>query len=709
VKHCLLALTASVLYLFAGVGVAAADPPPVASQTVQQTNGNEQASAAAAAAAQTNPSNQNISIRVLSPGNDGPVTQGNTVESNATSSNANQTQQNAGQEQAAGSANCCPAAPSLGVQTIDQANSNEQASAALSAALQENASNTNVPVRVLSPSEGEGAPVTQTNSVESNATSTNSNSTNQTGDQSQGGSAGIPAAAAPNPCCPAGSTGIQTAKQENANEQGSFAGSVAAQENPENKNISIRVLSPGNDGPVSQTNSVESNATSSNTNRTDQSTTQNQGAGGAPMSSAPAPERCCPSGSTGIQVAGQGNESSQHSAALSGAFQSGASNVNVPIRVLSEGNNGPVSQTNSASSSANSSNSNSTSQTANQSQQGQGGSSHGCCGSGALGIQVAGQGNESTQHSGALSAAIQDGASNTNAPLRVLSPGHDGPVSQSNNVESNATSSNSNRTGQSLDQSQNAGGAGGLGIQVAGQGNESFQGSAALSAGIQKGAENSNSPLRVLSWGGSGGVTQENNVSSDASSSNSNATSQHVGQEQSKNHSPLCCFTHGTGIQVAGQHSANAQGSFAGSLAAQIPGRDRCGCPTGGNENAPLRVLSPGWDGAVSQANNVHSGAESSNSNQTDQSATQGQSAGTRGCCPGGTGVQVIGQGAANGQLSAALGAALQLGAANGNSPLGVLSPGGLGSLEQLNGVEGLAGSANQNGTRQNASQHQAA
>ena len=40
----------------------------------------------------------------------------------------------------------------------------------------------------------------------------------------------------------------------------------------------------------------------------------------------------------------------QAAAALSGAYQAGASNQNIPVRVLSTGNNGAVTQSNAASS-----------------------------------------------------------------------------------------------------------------------------------------------------------------------------------------------------------------------------------------------------------------------------------------------------------------------------------------------------------------------
>jgi hypothetical protein len=733
VKRCLLALTASVLFLTFGVELAAAaDPPPtVGSQTASQAVGNDQWSAAAAAAAQTNPTNENVSVRVLSPGNDGPVTQTNSVDANANSSNTNTTTQTADQEQSASGANCCPAAPALGVQTIDQNAASEQASAALALANQEGATNTNSPVRVWS--EGDAGPVSQTNSVDSNANSSNANTTAQTADQDQGsgGEAEASSGGTKDSCCPSSTTGIQTASQTAANDQDSLAAALANQEKPENSNISIRVLSPGNSEGVTQTNSVESNANSSNSNSTTQSAEQEQAAGGGAEHSSDGNHGCCPSKETGIQIASQNATNEQGSLAAALANQEKPENSNISIRVFSPGNDGPVSQTNSVTSNANSSNSNSTAQTANQNQ-GSGGEAesnlnplsgeHGdkkghCCPSSTTGIQVTGQNAESSQHSAALSGAFQKGASNTNMPIRVLSEGDDGPVTQTNSVESNANSSNANTTTQTANQNQ-AGGSGGsaLGIQVIGQEAKNDQFSAALSAAIQEGASNTNSPIRVWSPGAGGAVTQTNSVESNATSSNSNATSQSASQDQQAGgSSDKCCKGRDLGIQVIGQQTWNNQASLALSLAAQKPGEkeDKCGCTThgSGNTNNPLRVISPGADGPLTQENTVSSTSNSSNSNATTQAAEQLQSAGSGSdrCCPGSsTGIQVAGQAALSSQVGAALAAAFQHAAKNGNSPFRVWSEGMGGSVAQTNDADALGNSANANRAGQNVSQHQA-
>jgi hypothetical protein len=230
--------------------VAAADPGPI--QVSGQDATTQQQSGAASSATQVDPSNTNVSIRVLSPGNDGNVTQSNTASSSATSGNQAGTTQTAGQT-AGGS----------GIQSSQQNAGTDQVSAALSAAEQAGASNANLPIRVLS--EGDDGNVTQSNGVDSKATSGNAATTGQTSTQTQGGSCG----------CGSGS-GIQTGKQDAGTEQESAAASEAKQIDPSNTNVSIRVLSPGNGGNVTQSNTATSNAMSGNTAATTQNSTQAQ-------------------------------------------------------------------------------------------------------------------------------------------------------------------------------------------------------------------------------------------------------------------------------------------------------------------------------------------------------------------------------------------------------------------------------------------------
>src|SRR4029079_12995773 len=89
-------------------------------------------------------------------------------------------------------------------------------------------------------------------------------------------------------------------------------------------------------------------------------------------------------------------------------------------------------------------------------------------------------------------------------------------------------------------------------------------------------------------------------VESDATALNINLTKQDADQKQGGGRSSKECGCHeGTGIQAIGQEAKNEQGAFAGSLAIQAFGRDKCGCPSGGNSNTPVGVGSHGSGGSV--------------------------------------------------------------------------------------------------------------
>ena len=172
-RKVILALVLVAVTCLTAVSVAAADPGPI--QVSGQSADTSQQAAAASSATQTNPSNTNISIRVLSPGNDGNVTQANTAGSSAAAGNASNTSQ--GSSQTAGGGNP--------IQSSTQSASTGQVATALSLASQYGASNTNVPIRVLSP--GNDGNVSQTNAVGSHAAAGNAAGTSQTGTQTAAG------------------------------------------------------------------------------------------------------------------------------------------------------------------------------------------------------------------------------------------------------------------------------------------------------------------------------------------------------------------------------------------------------------------------------------------------------------------------------------------------------------------------------------------
>src|SRR5262249_26295841 len=169
-----------------------------------------------------------------------------------------------------------------------------------------------------------------------------------------------------------------------------------------NTNVPIRVLSPGSDGAVTQSNTAESSAAAGNKAETAQDSSQAQaGSSCGCDKSSPDP--------SGIPSSDQQSQTDQAPLAASEAKQVDPPNTAVSIRVLSEGDNGPVTQSNNASSSAQSANQ---AGTAQDSTQAQGGSptvwdGHDCGCSSSSPIQVAKQDASTEQESAALSAAVQ--------------------------------------------------------------------------------------------------------------------------------------------------------------------------------------------------------------------------------------------------------------------------------------------------------------
>jgi hypothetical protein len=622
-------------------------------QVIGQEADNDQKAAAISATEQEKPSNSNISVRVLSPGDDGDVSQTNEATSDATAGNLNVTKQDADQTQSGGDCKCSHG----GTQVIGQEADSDQKAAALSATKQEKPSNTNISVRVLSP--GDDGDVTQTNTASSDATAGNANITKQDADQTQ-----------------AGGSGLQTIGQSADNDQKALAGALTVQEKPSNENISVRVLSPGQGGSVTQTNTASSNAAAGNLNTTKQTADQAQSG-----------DSCkCKSG--GTQLIGQSAKNEQDAVALSATIQEKPSNTNTPIRVLSKGDDGDVTQTNDASSNAHAGNLNLTKQDADQTQ------------AGGSGLQAIGQSAKNDQDAFALGLTVQHGASNENAPVRVLSKGDSGDVTQTNEASSTAHAGNFNLTAQDADQTQSGDSCKckSDGKQLIGQSADSDQDAAAIAATFQVKPSNSNTPVRVLSKGDDGDVSQTNEATSNAHAGNLNATKQDATQAQE-----------GSGLQVIGQAAKNEQDAFALGLTFQVGAS---------NENAPVRVLSKGDGGSVSQSNLASSDAKAANINWTDQDAAQTQG-GNRGCC--GTGIQAIGQLAKNDQGAVALSLTKQLGTkqpcvcgdkgsiGNSNEPVRVKSPGDDGAVRQANIATSTAVATNWNAAKQTAEEIQAA
>ena len=189
-------------------------------------------------------------------------------------------------------------------------------------------------------------------------------------------------------------------------------------------------------------------------------------------------------------------------------------------------------------------------------------------------------------------------------------------MTQSNSVDSSAKAGNLNLAGQSADQAQ--GGSGGT--QAIGQDADNDQSATALSAAKQHGATNRNIPVRVLSPGDGGDVTQSNSVNSSADAGNLNGRS-----------STRIRIRAAREASVAARPTASRP-SARKPRASSPQARCQWRCSPVPNTNTPVRVGSKGDDGDVSQSNSVESNAKALNVNLTGQHADQAQAGGDCRC-----------------------------------------------------------------------------
>lgn len=606
-------LGALLLVLCFGAGQAVASDGGGAAQTAGQSAQSGQSAGGASGAYQAGPSNSASSIRVLSPGNDGAVSQSNTTTAGALAANGNSTSQGTSQSQAGGYGSDQTQVAGQSAQSTQDAN-------AAALAVQLAPTNDAQSIRVLSP--GNGGDVTQSNSATAGAAALNGNETDQNTDQTQSG-AGY------------GSDQTQIAGQAASNDQSADAAAAAFQVEPSNSASSIRVLSPGDDGDVSQENAATAIGIAANGNSTDQSTGQSQTGAGY--------------GSSQTQVAGQGASNTQDANAHAAAAQIAPSNTASSIRVLSPGNGGNVSQSNSTTAVAAGLNGNATEQNVAQSQTGgaaapaprmaDGYGKSEKPGKGSDATQIAGQKATNDQSANAGAEAVQVKPSNSASSIRVLSPGNDGDVSQSNSATAVGIAGNLNLTGQSIDQQQTGSGYGSDQTQVAGQEASSHQSADAGALAVQLKPSNTNQSIRVLSPGDDGDVSQSNSTTAIAEALNLNATSQSIDQSQAGGGHG------GSALQVAGQGAWSRQGAAAGAAAFQLGAS---------NENAPIRVDSPGGSGSVEQSNDVTAVAVALNLAETCQALTQEQTG------HGADQLQVGGQGSWDDQRGGAWSHAIQ-------------------------------------------------
>jgi hypothetical protein len=311
--------------------------------------------------------------------------------------------------------------------------------------------------------------VGQSNSAPANATAGNENTSGQLIGQSGGGSQSadqtavntqlIPIAAAP-------ATSVQTL--------------------PVNLNVPVRILSPGDNGDVKQSNTAPATAEATNANTSGQLIKQSGGGGYDKKKDGG-------SGQTASQTA-VNTQLIPIAAAPATSVQTLPINANVPVRIASPGDNGSVKQSNKAPADAYASNLNGSKQKIGQ-DGGYGGS------------QSASQTAINTQLlpiALAPATSVQTLPINANVPIRILSPGDDGVVKQSNKAPAYADASNVNGSFQAIGQGpgkKHSSWTGGGGSQSASQtaiNTQLIPVALAPATSVQTAPLNVNAPIRFL-------------------------------------------------------------------------------------------------------------------------------------------------------------------------------------------------------------------
>jgi hypothetical protein len=359
-------------------------------QAIGQDAKNDQSASSEANAVQHKPSNENTSVRIHSPGDDGDVTQTNLARAVGFAGNANATDQSATQSQRGGDGCKCYG---TSVQAVGQFAHNKQDADADATAKQIKPSNSNTPVRIGS--RGDGGSVTQTNAALAGAKAGNLNLTDQSATQSQAGGGGVQAIgqdAGSKQYAGADGTAFQL-KPSNSNtpvwiggghgqrkscgcedrkyghgkscgcEDGRYGGHGHGKcgcdddNYGDNKSDGYGRDRSGSGGDVFQTNVAKGFGVAGNANLTEQAATQSQGGGDY-----------CRCGGRGVQAIGQSAWNEQDADADANAAQLFPSNDNGPVRIGSPGSGGSVRQTNAALALALAKNVNALSQEATQTQ-----------------------------------------------------------------------------------------------------------------------------------------------------------------------------------------------------------------------------------------------------------------------------------------------------------------------------------------------------
>ena len=270
---------------------------------------------------------------------------------------------------------------------------------------------------------------------------------------------------------------VQGVEQVAGTGQSANSSASSTQTNPSNSNISVRIFSPGDNGSVSQSNNSVAGSIAGNKASTGQAVGQSQGGGG------------------GEQAVGQVAETIQKAKSNAVSKQEKPSNSNISVRIHSPGDDGDVSQSNNSVAGSAAGNLAHTGQGVEQSQ----GDDCGCKKGGGNGVQAVGQEAKTVQLAESDAKSVQEHASNENIPVRIGSEGDNGSVSQENNSAALSFAGNAAKTTQGVEQTQG----GGCGCKHGGGGacRPSARGPSRASSptpkatSIQKGAENSNTPV----------------------------------------------------------------------------------------------------------------------------------------------------------------------------------------------------------------------
>jgi hypothetical protein len=373
---------------------------------------------------------------------------------------------------------------------------------------------------------------------------------------------------------------VQGVEQVAGTGQSASSSASSTQTNPSNSNISVRIFSPGDNGSVSQSNNSVAGSVAGNAASTTQGVSQSQGGGG------------------GEQAVGQVAETIQKAKSQAESKQEKPSNSNISVRIHSPGDDGDVDQSNNSVAGSAAGNLAHTDQGVEQQQGGgEAAKKDKCCGGGS-GVQAVGQEAKTIQLADSEAKSVQEHASNENIPVRIGSKGDNGSVSQSNNSAALSFAGNAAKTTQAVEQTQGGGCGchGGDAVQAVGQKAITGQLAESEATSIQKGAKNSNTPVRIHSEGDDGDVEQSNNSIALSAALNAAKTEQAVGQSQGGGCG--CGDRHksdGAKVQAVGQWAETWQKADSDATSVQWK-------PS--NTNAPVREKSKGGGGSVSQSNN---------------------------------------------------------------------------------------------------------